>query len=326
MKALIVSPAGPREQLGNAVTANRWARCLEALGLDVEIARELGDHDVDLLVALHARRSASSVARYSDRFLGRPIILALTGTDLYRDLPADVEAARSLELATRLVVLQEAAVESLPEHLRDRARVVHQSVDVSMVGDPVPPDGFQVCVLGHLRPVKDPLLAARAARLVPDDSKLRVVHLGRALSTAMEDAARAETAANPRYEWRGELPRETALSILAGSMLHCLTSHLEGGANAVGEATVLGVPTISTQIPGSIGLLGCDYPGYFPVGDAEALAALLDRSERGTAFRDSLKAATDARAHLFAPARELAAWRDLLTELSIPTAPNLDDG
>ncbi|MEM1450024.1 MAG: selenoneine biosynthesis selenosugar synthase SenB [Planctomycetota bacterium] len=314
-RALIVSPAGPNELLGNSITAVRWQRMLEAAGLEVSILGELDDEPHDLLVALHAVRSAPSVERFAERLPGRPIVVALTGTDLYVDLGRDPVARRTLALATRIVVLQKAALDELTEDERSRAVVVHQSVDVSGI-EPAPAgDAFQACVVGHLRPVKDPLLAARAARLAPESSRLRVVHLGRALSPDMADAARREAETNPRYEWRGELPRDEALSILAASDVHVLTSRSEGGANVVGEATALGVPTISTEIPGSIGLLGADHPGYFPVGDESALAALLQRAESDSEFHESLRLSSLRRAPLFHPDRERAAWRDLAAEL-----------
>jgi glycosyltransferase involved in cell wall biosynthesis len=78
-----------------------------------------------------------------------------------------------------------------------------------------------------------------------------------------------------RYGWRGAVPRTEALAVLARSRLLALTSLQEGGANVVSEALAAGVPIVSSAIPGSIGLLGADYPGYFPVGDTEALATVL---------------------------------------------------
>jgi putative glycosyltransferase (TIGR04348 family) len=315
-RVLIVTPALPGGTAGNAVTAERWAGFLEQLGHEVEARKEYAGEDVDVLVALHARRSAGSIERFARERAGRPLVLALTGTDLYRDLETHASARRSVELATRLVVLQQDAVRCLPEAARAKARVIHQSLAVPAGLDATPKaDGFQACVLGHLRPVKDPLLAAQAARDLPEDSKARIVHLGRALSPEMEAAAREEEAVNPRYEWRGEVPRDEALRVLASSHVHVLTSKLEGGANAVGEAIVLGVPTLSTRISGSIGLLGEDYEGYFPVGDADALRALIDKCERNGGFLSSLERSCSSAAPLFLPERELAAWRSLLDEL-----------
>jgi integrase len=46
-----------------------------------------------------------------------------------------------------------------------------------------------------------------------------------------------------------------------------------GGADAVSEAIACSVPVISSRISGSIGLLGEEYPGDFPVGDPRALSS-----------------------------------------------------
>ena len=142
--------------------------------------------------------------------------------------------------------------------------------------------------MGHLRPVKDPFRTAQAARLLPADSRIRVLHLGGALSEDMAEQARAEAADNPRYRWFGEQPRGKAQRILSRCRLLSLTSQLEGGANVISEALAVGVPVVSSRIAGSIGLLGADYPGYFPFADTRALADLLHRAETDTEFYNGL--------------------------------------
>jgi glycosyltransferase involved in cell wall biosynthesis len=180
-----------------------------------------------------------------------------------------------------------------------------------------------VCVLGHLRPVKDPFRTAWAARLLPASSRLQVLQIGAALSKAMERRALAERDSNPRYRWLGELPRWKALQHLARSRLLVLTSEMEGGANAVSEAIVHSVPVLSSRISGSIGILGADYPGYFPVGDTPALADLLLRAEADPTFLRTLKAQCDRLKPLFRPGRERTAWERLLQEVSHRAASNV---
>ncbi len=315
-----MSPARSDEQLGNAVTANRWARILRGQGLDVQVEVTFEDQEADLLVALHAGRSAASIARFASQRTGRPIVVALTGTDLYRDLAVDVRAQQSLELATRIVVLQREALLALRPSLRERAQVIFQSADVGGV-EPLAPSGeFQVCMLAHLRPVKAPDVAWRAVRALPADSRVTLVHLGRALSPDLGALAIAEASTNPRYEWRGELPRAEALGILAGSRLHVLTSEIEGASGALTEAIALGVPSLATEIPGNVGVLGADYPGFFPVGDAAALARLLRRAETEPVFLDALRTATLARQSWTTEASEREAWGRLVTELASDAA------
>jgi glycosyltransferase involved in cell wall biosynthesis len=170
-------------------------------------------------------------------------------------------------------------------------------------------------VLGHLRPVKDPFRTALASRLLPDSSRLRVLHVGAALSPDMAKKARAEIAVNARYRWLGDVPRWKALRILARSRLLVLTSQMEGGANVISEAIAAGVPVLASHIAGSIGLLGDDYPGYFPVGDTQALANLLHRAETDAGFYKHLKAWCRRLRPLVRPARERQSWRRLLREL-----------
>jgi glycosyltransferase involved in cell wall biosynthesis len=228
-------------------------------------------------------------------------------------------AQLALEFASRLVVLQPLALDELPECYLPKARVIYQSCEAPTVAAHPRKGLFEVCVLGHLRPVKDPFRTAWASRMMPAYSRLRVLHLGAALNPAMEKQVRRETAANPRYRWLGDLPRWKALRVLARSRLLVLTSVLEGGANAISEAIAVGVPVLSSAIPGSIGLLGPDYPGYFPVKNTEVLTILLQRAETDMRFYDSLRAWCRRLRPLVSPARERASWRRLLRELTATT-------
>jgi putative glycosyltransferase (TIGR04348 family) len=314
-RVLLVTPAPPGSRTGNRITALRWARILRDLGQRVAVAEEYRGQRCDLLVALHALRSAPSVERYRTAHPDGPLVVALTGTDLYGSLHTSPEAQRTVDTATRLIVLQPLGVAELPESVRDRARVIYQSVPAPRSRADPRQEVFEVCVLGHLRPVKDPFRTALAARQVPVSSHLRVLHLGAALSPEMAEQARAEAASNPRYRWLGAVPRRRALRILGRCRLLVLTSESEGGANAISEALAASVPVVSSRIAGSVGLLGADYPGYFPVGDTAALAGLLERSEVDEAFYSELREwCTDLRP-LVDPARERQSWADLLAEL-----------
>ncbi len=317
MKIRLVTPAPSRSRSGNRVTALRWSRLLRELGHKVVIEQVYNGQACDLAVALHARRSHESIARLvSDRgHAGSPaLIVALTGTDLYDDIHHDARAKQSLEWADRLVVLQPRAVEALPAALRGKVRVIHQSVR-PLPRSPALREGvFDVCVLGHLREVKDPFRTAEAARRLPATSRVRVLHAGAALTEEMARQAESQAASNPRYRWLGDLPHWRAMRLLARCRLLVVTSKMEGGANVVSEAVTHGVPVISSRIDGSIGLLGEDYPGYFPVGDTAALTGLLTRAETDEAFYATLKAACQACRPLFTPDRESQTWRLLLAE------------
>jgi len=320
LRVVLVTPATPGSRQGNRVTAERWQRLLAAEGHEVRVAEAWSGERCDVLVALHARKSAPSVRRYRSERPCAPLVVALTGTDVYDDLAHDAEALAAVAAADRLVALQPLAAAELPPEHRRKVRVIRQSasaVDPAQAGEP---GSFAVCVLAHLRAVKDPLRAARAARLLPRESRLVVWHAGGALEPALGEEARAEAAVNARYRWLGELPRERALARLAGSRLLVVSSLLEGGANVVSEAIAAGVPVLASRIPGSLGILGADYPAYFPVGDTAALAALLHRAETDAPWLDGLRARCRALQSLVDPAREQQAWRELLAELSAGSA------
>jgi putative glycosyltransferase (TIGR04348 family) len=290
MKIALITPAPAQSRQGNRVTARRWARMLQALGHQVRLAQHYDDRPYDLMVALHARRSFAAIARFHQLYSERPLLVALTGTDLYGDIRTSPEAQQALEFASHLILLQPKGIEELPAHVRAKARVIYQSVPSPARLGPKAKTSFDVCVLGHLREVKDPFRAALAARLLPAASRLRVLHVGQALSDDMARRAQTEMAENRRYRWLGELPRWRALRVLARSHLLVLSSLSEGGANAISEALAMRVPIVASHIPGSIGLLGEAYPGYFPVQDTAALAHLLYRAETDTAFYAALAA------------------------------------
>jgi putative glycosyltransferase (TIGR04348 family) len=315
MKIAIVTPAAVGTRHGNRVTALRWARLLRRLGHQVTISEAYENDSSDVLIALHARRGSSAIGAWRRLHTARPVILALTGTDVYGDIQTDASAKESLEFADRLVVLQPLAIDELPEHVRPKARVVYQSAAAPKTVAPPHRRYFEVCLLAHLRAVKDPFRAASAARLLPPESRIRIVHLGASLSTEMEELARQEMSENLRYRWLGDVPRARAMRILARSRLLVQTSLSEGGANVISEAIAASVPILASAIPGSIGILGADHPGYFPVGDEHALSALLWRAETDGKFYETLKERSRSLRPLVDPAREMASWQRLLEEL-----------
>ena len=316
MKIALITPVPAQSRQGNRVTALRWARILKGLGHQVSIAQHYDGKPCDLMVALHARRSFTAIAGFHRLYPALPLLVALTGTDLYGDIHTSAEAQESLELATCLILLQPKGLDELPAHLHPKVRIIYQSVPSLLRHPAKAKTTFDVCVLGHLRPVKDPFRTALAARLLPSISRLRVVHIGKALSDDMATRACAEMADNPRYRWLGELPRWQALRVLARSRLLVLSSYTEGGANVISEALALGVPIVASQIAGSIGILGEDYPGYFPVEDTAALAQLLDKVERDPLFYQALHTWCTRLAPLIQPSREHQAWGKLLDEVA----------
>jgi putative glycosyltransferase (TIGR04348 family) len=314
MKIALITPAGARSRTGNRHTAARWAAMLRSLGHDVRVAVEWDGRPADAMLALHARRSHGSIAAFRAARPEAPLVVVLTGTDLYRDIAHDADAQASLDLADRLVVLQERGALELPRRLRAKVRVVYQSARVGRAHAP-PERAFRIAVVGHLRDEKDPFRAALALAHLRDLARIEVVQLGDALGPGTADEARRLMRAEPRYRWLGGVPHSRALAWMARSHLLVVSSRMEGGANVVCEAAALGVPVLASRISGNVGMLGASYPGYYPLGDERRLAALVRRAAGDRDFYRSLARHVAARRPLFRPQAERAALARLLGEL-----------
>ena len=288
MKIALITPAAAGSRTGNRHTALRWAAMLRAAGHSVRVEQKWDrERPADLMLALHARRSHASIKAFRHLHPKKPLLLALTGTDLYRDIRTSAEARESLELASRFIVLQPKAIEELPPRLRDKVLVVIQSSSTRLRHRPVR-KGFRVCVLGHLRDEKDPLRALAALSLLTD-ADIELLQAGDSLDDSLARQARHAMKNEPRYRWLGGVPHSRALRLLASSHAMVISSRMEGGANVVSEAIRVGVPVLASRIPGNVGLLGKEYPGYFRLGNDRELASLLCRAASDRRYYHSLK-------------------------------------
>jgi putative glycosyltransferase (TIGR04348 family) len=302
---VIISPALQDANNGNWQTARRWAAMLSKQ-YRTRIAKtwESGSGASDeVMIALHARRSASSIAAWQLERGSRSLIVALTGTDLYRDIRVDAQAQHSLDAAGQLIVLQELGIQSLPAQHRSKARVVFQST-TSRKTLRKTNKHLNAVMVGHLRDEKMPQTLFEAARLLSGDTAIRITHIGAGLDEKLaEDAIKTE-ALCAGYTWaRGLKHAQTRLRIQRAHVL-VHTSKMEGGAHVIMEAVCSGTPVIASRMDGNVGMLGSGYDGYFPVGDAQALAALLRRCKNEPAFLDHLAKQCTLRAPLFAPMAE----------------------
>jgi putative glycosyltransferase (TIGR04348 family) len=321
---VIVSPALADANNGNWRTAWRWQQLLapqytaRIVGTWPD-AQAAGDAR---MLALHARRSAASIAAWGDAHPGRGLAVVLTGTDLYQDLATDASAQRSLALAQRLVVLQECGPEALAPELRAKARVIYQSAPACA---PLakPADRLDAVMVGHLRAAKSPQTLFAAARLLRGREDIRITHIGDgAGDPALAAEARATAAACPGYHWLGALPHDETMGRIRAAHVLVHASALEGGAHVILEAVRCGTPVLASRVPGNVGMLGAGYAGYFPHGDAAALAGLLEACRAGQHAQDPaagllarLGAQCALRAPLFEPHAERAALLNLLEEL-----------
>ena len=322
---VIVSPALADANNGNWQTARRWQILLQSpqvnalaeTRLRVRIVTQwpdgpLADHD-DGMLALHARRSAPSIAQWAQRH-GKALAVVLTGTDLYRDIQTDAQAQASLQLAQRLVLLQELGTEALPPALRARATVIFQSTP-ARVPRTKPKRFLKALMVGHLREEKSPDTVFAAARLLCAADAIHIDHIGAPLDAALATQAELSAQDCPHYRWLGGLPHEATRRHMQHAHLLVHASRMEGGAHVVMEAVRCGTPVLASRIAGNIGMLGADYAGYFDWGRADQLAALLRRCRADAAFYAHLQAQCAARAPLFATEAERAALRGLVDDL-----------
>lgn len=311
----LVTPAGPTRRTGNRISGNRWARILRASGHRVTALDRYERERCDLLIALHARRSHPSIRQFHDQHPDKPIVVVLTGTDLYRDIHVDEDSRESLRLATRLVVLQRKGLDELAPELHEKTRVIYQSAPARPGRPGDRRKQFTVTAVGHMRPEKDPFRTAMAVRSLPRTSRLQVLHIGAAFGDSFLRRAEREVERNPRYRWLGDLPHWKTRQLLADSHLTSITSRMEGSSNVLCEALASGVPVAASRISGLMGTLGDDYPGYYDLGDTAGLKRLLLRAENDPAFYESLARHCAEVAPLVSPEREVRTWQGLVREV-----------
>jgi putative glycosyltransferase (TIGR04348 family) len=310
---VIVTPALADANNGNWQTARRWERFLSR-SYRVKICNAWEGGPESLLIALHARRSAASVAAWRSMHSDRPILLVLTGTDLYRDIARDEFARQSIRLADALVVLNELGAQRLAPQDQRKTTVILQS---SSPRKPLAHTDrhLRALMVGHLRAEKSPQTFFNAARRLVDRDDILLDHIGSALDPGLGEQAQALMQQCPQYRWLGPLPHQAVRRRIQAAHLLVHPSRMEGGAHVVIEAVRSGTPVLASGIDGNVGLLGPDYTGYFPVGNDLALASLLESARDLPGMLAGLKAECEARAPLFEPARERAAVQGLVSSL-----------
>lgn len=311
-RLVLVTPALASANNGNWQTAWRWARML-ASDYEVRLVKDWDGEPADAMVALHARRSASSIAAWAERCPGKPLVVALTGTDLYRDILVDAAAQRSLALAQRLIVLHELAPQDLPAEYRAKCVVCFQSTGARK---PLAKSGLllRALMVGHLREEKSPQTYFEAALKLRAREDIFLDHIGAPLDEALGREAQALMAEQHNYRWLGALPRAATLARIQRAHLLVHPSLMEGGAHVVMEAVRSGTPVLASRIAGNVGMLGAGYAGYFEPGDAHGLARLIERCRDDPSMLQGLRAQCDQRSTLFEPARERSTLRNLLME------------
>lgn len=308
MRIAIVTHAPRGARNGNRITALRWAGILRGLKHRVSLGATLPDDPIDVLIALHGYHSHAAIVACRGRWPRAKILVVMTGTDLYVDLTgagARSEAVKdSFEIADRILGLHAGVMDALDSRLRGKTRVILQSASPPSQVPERNDHAFEVVAVGHLREVKNPLLAVRAVGELPEDSRVLISQVGESLEPELTRAVSAADRGQPNYRWLGKMTRKETIARIAAARALLITSDAEGGSNVLTEAVVCGTPVISTRIDAAIHLLGEDYEGLFPRNDAPSLAELLLRAERDPGFLAGLTRRCTEAAAQFAPERE----------------------
>lgn len=315
MDVLILYPVQTDVVTGNSCSAEQWAEILIKLGHRVELGGTAAGRRAELLVALNAEKMHGEIAVFSRENPSSRIVVILTGTDIYPEV-SDVSLC-SMELADRVVALQKNAVKVIPERFHEKLHVIVQSVEPTCITTrwEMNPEKFNVALVANLRAVKDPFLTTRALGYLPDKSMVYIRHAGFPLDCGSDVRARQESGLHSRYEWLGGLTTLQSRKLISSSDVLLLTSKHEGAGRVIGEAIADGTPIIATRVEGITGLVGNDYKGLFPAGDAEDLAALLTRAENDSLFLDELTQSCRELSPIFDPKTEVKAWEDLIAML-----------
>ncbi|MES2912244.1 MAG: selenoneine biosynthesis selenosugar synthase SenB [Pseudomonadota bacterium] len=327
---VLVSPAMQEANNGNWHTAHRWAKFLSG-HCDIALTSQWPSRqpasstgrEPQLMLALHARRSAESIHAWARAWPAKPLIVVLTGTDLYRDIHSDADAQKSLALATHLVVLQDAGLGAVPEAWRSKTHVIYQSAP-RLVPAVKSTHSFCALMVGHLRQEKGPLTFMKAAEH-DFAGGVRFVQIGDALEPPLAESAVATARNTTRYRWLGGLSRSATRQHIKRAHVLVNCSEMEGGAQVILEAVQAGTPVLASCISGNIGMLGEGYAGYFETGDHAQLAALVRRCRAEPPFLALLQDQCRQRAPLFEPARERGLVLNLLHS-ALHTKPNITPG
>ena len=227
MQILIASPYPLDSPKGNSITALRIERLLKQAGHQASAVHGTLTAGADAMIALHATKTYPLSAAFKQQHPGKPLILYLTGTDLYRDLlEKKSDCLNAMELADILVVSQPASLSSIPAQYQQKSRVVRASIMLPELEDVSPPPQPSFALVAHLRPVKNPFLLNRALEQL-HALPLHAYTLGSALDEKMIEDAHSWQAKDPRFRWLDNVPYPQALSWISQVTATINSSHLE---------------------------------------------------------------------------------------------------
>lgn len=311
MKICVASPYPLSELKGNSVTTHRIVEILNVAGFEARGSHGFDGAPADILISLHAFKGEQAVRDFQRRCPDGKVIVLITGTDLYVDLP-EGRGLESLETTDAIAITHEEARASMPAIFHDKLHIVPSCIEIPEIQAKPNAEQFVISIVGHLRSVKRSFLTIEAVAKHPEWD-VEVWQMGEALDEGMSDVACDWEESDSRYKWLGGLPREQSLEVCSQSSLTVNSSLLEGGANTVLEAMTMGVPILASCIEGNVGLLGRDYPGYF---EGEDIGSKLAEIIAGKHDLNEWVSLAKTRLPLFSRESEEAAWKKIFAELS----------
>ena len=311
MRICVASPYPLSDLKGNSVTTCRIVELLNELGYLARGSHGFDGDPTDVLISLHSHKGAPAVDEFQRQFPEGKVIVLITGTDLYDDLPQG-RGMTTLHQADAIAIPYREARGGVLQEFDDQIHVVPSSLVIPEIEAKPEPDQFLITIVGHLRPVKRSFLTVEAVAAHPEWENVTVRQLGEALDQESLKTACDWEEKDRRYQWLGALPREESLALCARSSLTVNSSLSEAAPNALLEAMTLGVPILSSKIEGNIGLLGEDYPGYF---DGDSLESKLAEIISGKHDLAAWVAHAKARLAIFSREKEKSAWIALLNSI-----------
>lgn len=280
MRIALISPYSTGPLRGNIITVDRISRFLRqievetlVLPVDVlsapEMERQIRSFAPHVIHSFHAHYCGGR-ARYLAARLNLPVVLTITGSDLYDPVMRNhSDTVRAIRAAQAVVCFGDREAAELAEHfpsVADHIVVIPQGVERLPVAASdsfgVAEGAFVLLVPAALRPVKQ--IEFPLKELAPLMSRLPAVQLVIAGGIIDQDYAatiRTLVCDTPYAVWLGEIPRKQmgALYRRADVVLNC--SRSESMPNTLLEAMALSRPVLANDIPGNRSIISHDNTG-----------------------------------------------------------------
>ncbi len=287
----IYSPSRDSAVTGNYVTSKRYAYHLQNLGYRVFVyngfEEKVNVEGVRCAFVLHAEKGSHVIKELAAKNV--PVVLVLTGTDLYRDIISTKNSKkercfRSIQLASAIVVLHENAVSDLLKVVsfpRERIFVVLQSVVDFKKRTFLfkKKNHYKILLLSNIRKEKGIIVAISGflefQKNIDARTKFTLDHIGGVLDQGYFKKITNLLEGVKSVSFLGSIEKDKLQTMLASYDLLLHSSFIEGGSLVIQEAQNAGLPIIASDISCHAALLGSAYVGLHSVGSAKDVSEKL---------------------------------------------------